>query len=122
MDGVDDRDNCDEEAVAAPSGCRTTCTRHDDWLHRGPFLADLPWQVYMMRVRRARKPSEANAKYTELFFFDAHYALSKLYCQEIRYGGTVAVPRVVGSICPSQDEECRNKTSTHVKHTCPCRV
>ena len=28
--------------------CRVTCTRHDDWLHRGPFLADLPWQAYMM--------------------------------------------------------------------------
>ena len=65
----------------------------------------------MMRVQRARKPSEANANYTELFFFDAHYGFAKLYCQQIRYGGRVAVPRVVGSICPSQDEECRNKSS-----------
>ena len=85
--------------------CRVTCTRHDDWLHRGPFLADLPWQVYMMRVQRARKPFRGNAAYAELFFFDNHYALSALYCQQIRYAGQLAIPRLVGSVCPSQAEE-----------------
>ena len=33
--------------------CRATSSRHDDWLHRGPFLADLPWHAYMMGVQRA---------------------------------------------------------------------
>ena len=65
--------------------CRATSSRHDDWLHRGPFLADLPWHAYMMRVQRARKPSEPGADYSQYFFFDTHYSLSALYCQELRY-------------------------------------
>ena len=59
----------------------------------------------MMRVQRVRKPLHANADYKTFFFFDAHYTLSMLYCQEIRYMGTLAVPRLVGSVCPSQDED-----------------
>ena len=63
-DGADDGESADEvdenvceaENPVRAAECRTTCTRHDDWLHRGPFLADLPWRVYMMRVRRTRKP------------------------------------------------------------------
>ena len=84
---------------------KVTNSRHDDWLHRGPFLADLPWRVYMMRVRRSRKPLAADASYSELFFFDEHYALSALYCQEIRYSSTTAIPRIVGSVCPQQEED-----------------
>ena len=53
-----------------------TTSRHDDWLHRGSLLADLPWLVYMMRVQRVRKPTQADADYNQLFFFDEHYPLS----------------------------------------------
>ena len=57
-----------------------------------------------MRVQRVRKPAQRDADYTNLFFFDRHYALSTLYCQEIRYD-KVAVPRIVGSVCPPVEEQ-----------------
>ena len=99
-----DEDNA-EDATLQAAECMVTSTRHDDWLHRGPFLADLPWQAYMMRVQRIRKPTVANADHAQLFFFDKHYTLSTLYCQEIQYSGRVAIPRVVGSVCPPQEED-----------------
>ena len=69
-DNADDAAQCNVQAVE----CHATSTRHDDWLHRGVFLADLPWYAYMMRVQRVRKPTEANADHSELFFFDnAHF-------------------------------------------------
>ena len=64
------------EHTVQATECRVTSTRHDDWLHRGPFLADLPWHVYMRRVRRARKPTRAKADYSQTFFFDRHYSLA----------------------------------------------
>ena len=33
------------EYTVQATDCRVTSTRHDDWLHRGPFLADVPWHV-----------------------------------------------------------------------------
>ncbi len=56
-------------------------------MHRGPFLADLYFYVYMMWVQRVRKPLQADADRTEMFLFDKHYALNDLYCQQIRYCG-----------------------------------
>ena len=58
-----------------------------------------------MRVRRSRKTLAADASYSELFFFDEHYALSALYCQEVKYSFTTAIPRIVGSVCPQQEED-----------------
>ena len=58
----------------------------------------------MMRVRRTRLPLKSDGDYTKLFFFDKHYSLPTLYCQAIRYHGQVAIPRVVGSVCPPQEE------------------
>ena len=77
----DDQDG-DEQCKLEPAEIHTTTSRHDDWLHRGPLLADLPWLVYMMRVRRVRKPTQADADYSQLFFFDEHYPMSVLYCQK----------------------------------------
>jgi hypothetical protein len=61
-------------------------------------------EAYMMRVRRLRKPVRASADYTELLFFDAHYALSALCCQQLGYANRVAIPRLVGSMCPPERE------------------
>lgn len=97
----DEKEDCEMQATE----CRVTLTRHDDWLHRGPFLADLPWYVYLKRVQRAQKPSIANADYSQIFFFDKHYPLSTLYCQEIRYTSCTTVPRLVGSVCPPEEED-----------------
>ena len=59
----------------------------------------------MTRVRRVRKPMKAGADYNESFFFDDHYAMSVLYCQETQYSGRLAVPRIVGSDCPPMEED-----------------
>ena len=58
----------------------------------------------MMRVQRTRRPIRLDADNTELFFFDKHYALSALYCQQIRFHGHLVIPRLVGPVCPSQAE------------------
>ena len=59
----------------------------------------------MMRVQRVRKPTQADADYSQLFFFDEHYPLSVLYCQKIGYSAQVAIPRIVGSVCPPLEED-----------------
>ena len=59
----------------------------------------------MMRVQRERKPSIANAEHSEYFFFDQHYALSVLYCQKIGYAAATAIPRLVGAVCPPEEED-----------------
>ena len=66
-ESLDDSDEDDmnrnaDQYILQAAECRVTSTRHDDWLHRGPFLADLPWKIYMMRVQRRRKPVQANAQ------------------------------------------------------------
>ena len=105
----DNKDECNLESAEL----QATTARHDDWLHRGALLADLPWLVYMMRVQRVRKPSQADADYSQLFFFDEHYPLSVLYCQEIQLSCKLALPRLVGSACPHEEEE---GGEAHAKH------
>ena len=105
----------------------STTSRHDDWLHRGPFLADLPWLVYMMRVQRVRKPLGANADYSQLFFFDDHYTIGVLYCQQIQYCTQLAIPRIVGSVCPPMEEDggeahARYKLILFSRTRCPGRL
>ena len=58
-----------------------------------------------MRVQRVHKPTQADADYSQLFFFDSHYPLPILYCQELRYCGRLAIPRIVGSACPPLEED-----------------
>ena len=122
----DDREP-DEHCKLEASEIHVTTSRHDDWLHRGSLLADLPWLVYMMRVQRVRKPTSATADYSELFFFDAHYPLSILYCQEIQYCRSLAIPRIVGSVCPPLEEDggephARYKLMLFSRTRCPGRL
>ena len=95
----------DEDCKLVAVELHSTTSRHDDWLHRGALLADVPWLIYMMYVQRVRKPTASNADYRQLFFFDEHYALSLLYCQQIRYCSRLAIPRIVGSVCPPMEED-----------------
>ena len=60
---------------------RATCSRHDDWLHRGPFLYSLNFMVYMSRIERVRKTDVIAGK-VNAFPFSAHYSLSLLYTQK----------------------------------------
>ena len=84
-EGDEDEHNAGDEkhCVLETAEIHATTSRHDDWLHRGSLLADLPWLVCMMRVQRVRKPTQADADYSQLFFSDEHYPLSILYCQDI---------------------------------------
>ena len=111
-DEGDDSDDAQKDDAQTPAPCavqaiecRATLMRHDDWLHRGPYLADMPWYIHMMRVRRARKPYKTDADCSQLCLFDVHCPLSVLYCQEIRYHFTAAIPRMVGSQCPDPEED-----------------
>ena len=42
----DDRVEANQKCMGAVE-YKTTSNRHDDWLHRGPFLAELPWHIYI---------------------------------------------------------------------------
>lgn len=78
---------------------RTTTSLHDDWLHRGEFLRSMSFIAYASRMHRVRKPVKVNADCAEIYFpFQPHYALSHLYCQQIR--NRVRVTRLVGRSCP----------------------
>lgn len=103
-DGHEDAEG-DGQCTFQAAECRVTSSRHDDWLHRGAYLADLPWEIYMMRVKRVRKPMEIRAESFGLFFFDTHYALSTLYCQHVETNSLCAVPRAIGSVCPPEDQD-----------------
>ena len=61
---------------------RETTSTHDDWLHRGPYLHDLPFHTYTEYVDRVRIPGQCPSD-TQLFRFESHYALSGSYCQMI---------------------------------------
>ena len=78
---------------------RTTTTRYDDWLHRGPFLASMQMFCYMRYVRRVPKRGAAKSK-KHIFYFDEHYELADHYCQQILQG-VEEIPRLVCAQCPS---------------------
>ena len=61
---------------------RSTTSAHDDWLHRGPYLNDLPFHTYTEYVNRVRRPRQPPADH-QIFEFEPHYALSRSYCQQI---------------------------------------
>ena len=123
-EGTDNDDAADMHEKIEADELHNTKSRHDDWLHRGPLLADLPFIVYITRVQQVRKPTGGDADYGELFFFDDHYPLSVLYCQQIRRIQKVAIPRIVGQICPPLEEEAgeahaRHKLMLFARTRCP---
>ena len=85
-------------AVPPPVNTTTGCIG-------GPFLADLPWHAYIRRVKRTRKPSERDADYSQIFFYDKHYSMSVLYCQHLGYNNPASIPRLVGSVCPPEEDD-----------------
>lgn len=71
--GDDDR-NLDADLIQMKT-LRSTTSTHDDWLHRGPYLHDIPFHTYaeyIDLVRIPRKPPPGR----QLFHFEPHYALS----------------------------------------------
>ena len=61
---------------------RSTTSTHDDWLHRGPYLHEIPFHTYVEYVDRVRLPRNAPAD-KQIFRFEPHYALSQSYGQQI---------------------------------------
>ena len=87
--GNDDEDTRDPEAEADDKEendamlvqmrtLRQTTSTHDDWLHRGPYLRDLPFHTYAEYVDRVRV-SRNSSHEQQLFKFQPHYVLSKFY-------------------------------------------
>ena len=68
-----------------------TTSVHDDWLHRGPFLADLDLHTYVTYVLRSPRPVKARLADTQrvehVFAFDDHYELAKSHWQQLKTQG-----------------------------------
>ncbi|CAK9072462.1 unnamed protein product [Durusdinium trenchii] len=106
---ADDQDKVDqtqeEQNNETFAVLRTTTSLHDDWLHRGEILRPLSFIVYASRVHRVRKPAKVNADSAEIYYpFEPHYALSHLYCQQIR--NRVRITRLVG--CKPLEKQSQN--------------
>ena len=72
--------NNNEESLEI-TALRNTTSLHDDWLHRGAFLADLDLHTYIAHVVRIPRPTKARVSDIErcehVFLFDDHYELAK---------------------------------------------
>ena len=62
---------------------RTTTSPHDDWLHRGSYLHDIPYHTYTEYVDRVRLPQQAPLE-KQIFRFERHYVLFRSYGQRIK--------------------------------------
>ena len=85
---VDENKDDNDDYNLEPAEIHATTARHDDWLHRGCLLADLPWLAYMMRVQRVRKPTQADADYSQPFFASTRitrcqFFTAKRYCTRV---------------------------------------
>ena len=64
-----------------------TTSVYDDWLHRGPFLADLDLHTYVAHILRSPRPVKARLADTQrvehVFAFDDHYELAKSHWQQL---------------------------------------
>ena len=82
--GADEANDSDEDVEAdlvQMKTLRSTTSAHDDWLHRGPFLHDMPFHTYCEYIDRVRLPRKAPPDIRQ-FLFEPHYALSRTYCQQ----------------------------------------
>lgn len=112
--GVDDDANKIEEPSENNSKnliFRATTSAFDDWLHRGPFLYDLPFEMYVCFIERVRKPNQTASRH-KYFLFDEHYDMSRLYCQTLR--AEPVLGRLVGSDCPGFNHEREGFAAFHL--------
>ena len=98
----------EEEAVRPQEAprCATTaatmrvksCNTADDYAHRGPALASMPFYVYVMHVRRVPRTSD-EARFLALLPFEEHYPMATGYAQGVR--GIPDVPQIDGYQMPA---------------------
>ena len=84
-----------------------TTSLYDDWLHRGPFLADLDMHTYIAHVVRIPKPTKARLsdtqRFQDVFLFDDHYELANSHWQQLQTHGFHALPMLEALRCPPPD-------------------
>ena len=102
---------------------RTTTSTHDDWLHRGPFLHDMPFHTYAEYIDRIRKP-RAPPPEGRVFLFEPHYALARTYCQRIKTPARIPVLEALKFVPPGAGTEEENAIYKHIvgsltRCTCP---
>jgi len=84
-----------------------TTSVYDDWLHRGPFLADLDLHTYVAHVYRCPRPTKARVadaqRVEHVFAFDDHYELAQTHWQQLQTHGHGALPMLEALRCPPPD-------------------
>ena len=84
-----------------------TTNVYDDWLHRGPFLADLDLHTYVAYVLRSPRPVNTRLADTQriehVFAFDDHYELAKSHWQQLKTQGSNTLPMLEALRCPPPD-------------------
>ena len=84
-----------------------TTSVYDDWLHRGPFLADFDLHTYVAYVLRSPRPIKARVADTQrvqhVFAFDDHYELAKSHWQQLKTQAQHTLPMLEALRCPPPD-------------------
>jgi hypothetical protein len=101
-------ENLDDHMDAIEITALTNTTSvYDDWLHRGPFLADLDLHTYVAYVLRSPRPVKARLADTQriehVFAFDDHYELAKSHWQLLKTHGQHTLPMLEALRCPPPD-------------------
>ena len=99
-DASEDSSKDDLPAVVLPRSLRVTTSRHDDWLHRGPFLQGLSLQLYVAYIDRVPKPRQSSQP-SAYFFFEPHYCIATQYVQCLR--NRPVIPRHCGIAMPKAE-------------------
>ena len=84
--------------------CTASTNASDDYAHRGSSLSAMPYYVYRMYVRRVSKPSRAKTSAPDIFMFEPHYVLAKMYVQEVVFT-RIHVPTIDGFQCPTAHQD-----------------
>ena len=112
-DGSDDQENKAEADFVRMKTLRETTSTHADWLHRGPYLYDLPFHTYAEYVDRVRIHGQCPSD-TQLFRFEPHYALSGSYCQMIHTPARIPVLEALRFLPPGEGTAEENALYKHI--------
>ena len=112
-DGSEDPESKAEADLVRMKTLRETTSTHDDWLHRGPYLHDLPFHTYTEYVDRVRIPRQCPSD-TQLFRFEPHYALSGSYCQVIHTPARIPVLEALRFMPPGEGTAEDNALYKHI--------
>ena len=101
FDDADETEKMVDADIIQMKTLRCTTSAHDDWLHRGPYLNDIPFHTYVEYFDRVRLPRRAPTE-QQIFRFEAHYALSQSYGQRIRTPARIPVLEALKFVPPGE--------------------